>query len=517
MRKARTIALTAGASALTAAFVAAMTTSAPAVLAARTTPAAPVIRVSPDMIQLPQAKTLSTPWTTALCESQLSIACYEPDQVRAAYNVAPLYAHGITGKGKTIVIVDSFGSPTIQNDLSVFDKQFGYPDPPSFKIITPAGPVTTEDPGWAGETTLDVEYAHTLAPGANILLVETPDAETEGVTGFPNIVKSEQYVIDHHLGDVITQSFGATEETFTNYAQLAPLRAAYLDAFAHGITVLASTGDDGATNATLDGSSFYTTPVTGWPATDPLVTAVGGTQIKESASGNFSQVTWNDSFDVPLQQAFTGTNGPNPFSTGGGVSEFFNLPIYQLGVAHTIASAIGAAPHAKLPRAVPDISMSAACDGAVTYYTSFPGSPVGWHLVCGTSEASPEFSAIVALADQVAGHPLGLINPALYALSAVHAPGLVDVTSGNNTTAFTDANGNLVTVQGYSAGNGYDLATGVGTINAALFVPELAGKRLPLREEITALPDPNTVALGSRLGRVSRATSWFPPSTPSGR
>ena len=89
MRKARTIALTAGASALTAAFVAAMTTSAPAVLAARTTPAAPVIRVSPDMIQLPQAKTLSTPWTTALCESQLSIACYEPDQVRAAYNVAP--------------------------------------------------------------------------------------------------------------------------------------------------------------------------------------------------------------------------------------------------------------------------------------------------------------------------------------------------------------------------------------------------------------------------------------------
>ena len=84
--------------------------------------------------------------------------------------------------------------------------------------------------------------------------------------------------------------------------------------------------------------------------------------------------------------------------------------------------------------------MSAACDGAVTYYTSFPGSTPGWHLVCGTSEASPEFSAIVALADQVAGHPLGLINPALYALSAVRAPGLVDVTSGNNTVAFTQAN-----------------------------------------------------------------------------
>ena len=208
MRKARPIALMTGASVLTAAFVAAMTTSAPAALAARTTPAAPVIRMSPGIIQLPQAKARATPWTTALCESLLSIACYDPNQLRAAYNVAPLYAQGITGAGKTIVIVDSFGSPTIQNDLSVFDKQFGYPDPPSFKIITPAGPVTTEDPGWAGETTLDVEYAHTLAPGANILLVETPDAETEGVTGFPNIVKSEQYVIDHHLGDVIAVALG---------------------------------------------------------------------------------------------------------------------------------------------------------------------------------------------------------------------------------------------------------------------------------------------------------------------
>jgi subtilase family serine protease len=391
--------------------------------------------------------------------------------------VAPLYAKGITGAGKTIVIVDSFGSPTIQNDLSVFDKQFGYPDPPSFNIITPAGPVTTEDPGWAGETTLDVEYAHTLAPGANILLVETPDAETEGVTGFPNIVKAEQYVIDHHLGDVITQSFGATEETFTSYAQLAPLRKAYLDAFAHGITVLASTGDDGATNATLDGSSFYSTPVTGWPATDPLVTAVGGTQIKQDAGGNFSQVTWNDTFDVPLQQAFTGTDGPNPFSTGGGVSEFFKLPAYQAGVAKTIAAAVGGNKAHALPRAVPDISMSGACDGAVTVYYTYPGGNPGWHLVCGTSEAAPLFSGIVALAAQVAHHNLGLINPRLYALLARHARGLVDVTSGNNTVAFSQGDpAQNFTVQGYAAKRGYDLATGVGTVNAALFVPELAGR-----------------------------------------
>ena len=162
----------------------------------------PWLKIEPGVVRLAVTDRLG-PFTTAQCEKSIGIACYEPDQIRAAYNVAPLYKQGITGKGATIVIVDSFGSPTIQNDLSVFDKQFGYPDPPSFKIITPAGPGhdrATDMTGWAGETTLDVEYAHTLAPGANILLVETPDAETEGVTGFPNIVKAEQYVIDHHLG-----------------------------------------------------------------------------------------------------------------------------------------------------------------------------------------------------------------------------------------------------------------------------------------------------------------------------
>ena len=476
MRKARVIALTAGAGALASALVAAGAAAAPAATAAVGSDAAaatPAVVIKPGVHQLPQAKTLSTPWTTALCESQLNIACYEPDQIRAAYNEAPLLSKGITGKGATIVIVDSFGSPTIKSDLSTFDKQFGYPDPPSFKILTPAGKIPAWDPnnadmtGWAGETTLDVEYAHAVAPGANIVLVETPVSETEGVTGFPEIVKAEKYVINHGIGDVISQSFDATEETFTSYRQLEPLRAAYKDAYAHGVTVLAATGDDGATNAELDGTTLYTKPTTGWPSTDPLVTAVGGTQLKEGSDGTFSSVVWNDTYDVPLQQAFTGTNGPNPFSTGGGVSEFFSRPWYQNGVARVTGAA----------RGVPDISLSGACDGAVTMYTSYPGDPVGWHLVCGTSEATPLFSGFVAMADQVAHHRLGLINPALYALSAVRAPGLVDVTQGNNTVSFTQgADNTLFTVQGYSAKRGYDLVSGVGTINAASFVPELAGR-----------------------------------------
>ena len=84
--------------------------------------------------------------------------------------------------------------------------------------------------------------------------------------------------------------------------------------------------------------------------------------------------------------------------------------------------------------------MSAACSGLVNVYMSFGGVAPGWYLVCGTSEASPLFAGIVALADQVAGHSLGLINPALYALSAAHAPGLVDVTEGNNTVSFIQNN-----------------------------------------------------------------------------
>jgi subtilase family serine protease len=126
-------------------------------------------------------------------------------------------------------------------------------------------------------------------------------------------------------------------------------------------------------------------------------------------------------------------------------------------------------------RGVPDIAMSGACNGAVDVYQGFPGQ-VGWFPTCGTSEATPEFAGIVALADQVAGHPLGVVNPALYALAAAGAPGIVDVTQGDNTVTFTQG-GTATTVTGFPARAGYDLASGVGTVDAAAFVPELARAR----------------------------------------
>ena len=132
-------------------------------------------------------------------------------------------------------------------------------------------------------------------------------------------------------------------------------------------------------------------------------------------------------------------------------------------------------------RGVPDISMSAASNGAAEIYHSFGGVTPGWSLVGGTSEATPEFAAIVALADQMAGHPLGLLNPRLYALAASH--GIVDVTSGNNTVSFHQGTADkLYTVQGYPAREGYDLVTGVGTVNAPPLVYELAG-RWPRRRQ----------------------------------
>ena len=97
--------------------------------------------------------------------------------------------------------------------------------------------------GWAGETDLDVEWSHAIAPGANILLVETPVDETEGTAGFPQIVEAENYVINHHLGGVISQSFSATEESFPTAKSLLELRSAYLNAYRQGVTVLAASGD----------------------------------------------------------------------------------------------------------------------------------------------------------------------------------------------------------------------------------------------------------------------------------
>jgi subtilase family serine protease len=438
--------------------------------------------VRPGMIRLGRAQ--AGPPTTADCEKDYKVACYEPAQIRQAYDLPALYAKGVTGKGTTIVIVDSFGSPTIGHDLTAFDQVFGLPAPPSFKIIQPAGPVPRYNPGnsdmvgWAGETTLDVEYAHTVAPGASILLVETPVSETEGTQGFPQIVAAEQYVLAHHLGDVISQSFSATEQTFPNAIAVGTLRTAYLAADKDKVTVLAASGDSGAADVGLDQTTYYLHPVTSWPDSDPLVTGVGGTQLHFNAAGKpTAPSVWNDTYNKITNEFADGNSGPNPLAGGGGLSIFFPRPAYQNGVKNVVGS----------HRGVPDISMSASCNGSVDIYSSYGGEAPGWSPSCGTSEATPLFAGIVALADQVAGHSLGLINPALYQLAARGAPGIVQVTSGNNTVSFSQ-DGHEYTVTGFAARHGYSLAAGVGTVNALYFVPELAALASPKAPQSPKVP-----------------------------
>ena len=438
-------------------------------------PAAPRAQAQASVIITPGVRHLKResrqgPSTTAECEQSIQIACYNPVQIQQAYNLPSLYSHGITGKGATIVIVDPYGSPTIVSDLRDFDSTENVPNPPSLRIIRPAGKVPAFNPnnanmvGWASETTLDVEYAHTIAPGAKILLVETPGGGSAGTVSMPQIVTAEKYVVRHHLGDVISQSFTATEQAVGS-AAIQSLRGAYLEAYSGHVTVLAGSGDSGVTGFESNQQSYYTYRVTSWPASDPLVTAVGGTRLDLDANGNrnSADTVWNETYSQTANQLVNGNNGPDPLAAGGGTSVIFGRPSYQNGVRGTVGS----------HRGVPDISMSAACTGAVNVYQSFGGQPPGWYALCGTSESTPLFAGIVALADQVAGHPLGLINPALYKLASEHAPGIVSVRSGNNTVSFRQG-GRRHTVGGFGARSGYNLATGLGTVNARYLVTELA-------------------------------------------
>jgi subtilase family serine protease len=399
--------------------------------------------------------------TTAACEAQFAIACYSPEQLQVAYDLTPLFRTGDDGRGETIVIVDCFGSPTISSDLAVFDKAFHLAPPPSLSIVRPAGALPPWDPAgdgpmlaWGEETSLDVEYAHAMAPGARLVLVETPVAETEGTAGFPQIETAEKWAIEHEDPAVISQSFGATEGTFPSAASILNLQGAYELADRDHVTVLAATGDDGSTDSSeVSGPDLFTKRAVDWPSTDPLVTAVGGTQLHLNKAGVriLPDNVWNDT-------NLLGT----PAAGSGGVSEVFARPAYQSSVAGIVGD----------HRGVPDVSLSAAQDGGALVYESFPGVSPAFYVVGGTSEATPLFAGIVAVADQAAGKHLGLLNPDLYTLGTEHSAGIVDITTGSNTVTFQQ-NGITVTVPGYAATAGYNLACGLGTVDAAYLVPEL--------------------------------------------
>ena len=436
----------------------------------------------PSVTDAQLISTDEAPPTAADCFA-IGRRCFTASAMENSYNLPPLYAAGNEGQGVTIAIIDSFGNPNMASDLANFNTQMGLPhmcgEPsqacgagiPTFTHVYWNGQTQVKQPppnsngtglqarsGWALETALDVEWAHAMAPEANILNVTTNPAETQGVQGLPAMMNAEQYIIDNHQATVITQSFGTTEEAFGSTQSLLNLRHAFISAQANGVTVLASTGDGGTANAVKSPVKNPVTvpyPTVNWPAADPLVTAVGGTYLcTDPVTG-----VGVDSADPPsICQAHPGVREIGWIDSGGGFSHIFAKPSYQdtLPAGSSFAGDM---------RGIPDVAFQASARTAPLVYDSFDG---GWFLVGGTSCSSPQFAGLVAIADQIAGHGLGLINPTLYSLanSPNYSTYFYDVTTGNNQAD--------PSVPGYPATTGWDPVTGLGTPNAATLVPALA-------------------------------------------
>jgi subtilase family serine protease len=438
--------------------------------------------------------------------------CYTPGDIRSAYGVSalgdPSKGTGTLGQGRTIVLVDSYGSPTAATDLKYFHDTF-YPNlpAPNFNQVYPLGAPDYSNTqsngqsgpsaaaGWTGEATLDIEWAYAIAPLAHIVLVAVPPAETEGVQGLPNMFKAISSEIDANpSGTVFSMSFGITEQTFGGAAkqQASKFDAVFQKGIAKGDTFFASSGDNGTSGTAKQhkDAGFYSYPTAGWPTSSPLVTSAGGTQLQYGW-------TWDPTSDTPFlpdgspnAAYFNSTPGGDqnvvwnesflPAASGGGPSSIYARPAWQSNVLP------GAGNH----RLVPDISWNAAVNGGVlVYITAYPSyQRSGWHVYGGTSAASPQLAALTALADQQRAAankaPLGNINPLLYANPSWFND-VVPATEGtaqsgqliNNQMFAFNADGSVSPgpVSGWPTTGGYDMTTGLGTPNAPVYVTGLAG------------------------------------------
>lgn len=411
--------------------------------------------------------------TTQNCLNALGYPCYSPEQIQQAFGLTSLYHSGYSGHGQTIVILGAGKTTTIKQDLHQFDLAWGLPDPPSFQILKPQGePVPYTCSGGydelQAENTLDVEWSHALAPGANIILLIWPNAPAgtppDQACGIGDIARGVAYALNNHLGQIISISYGGSElgdvsETAADHNDdLSYFRYAdqiFKRAAAERVTVLASAGDDGVTNPSdfTKANAYWPKPNVSWPASDPYVLAVGGTSLQTFGNGDYNRETvWNDGIGA----------------TGGGLSSVFAEPDYQKGLPD----------QARLQgkRAIPDVSFPAAAN--YTLYGSFDKGQMGavsarwnhWSIYGGTSASAPCWAGLVALGNEILGVALGDFHDILYKL---HGQGMHDITQGNNSFA---------KVTGYAAGPGYDLATGWGTPIADEFFQALYDKLNPIQE-----------------------------------
>lgn len=415
-----------------------------------------------------------------------------------SFNIEPLWNKGIDGAGTSVAVIEGWNDPAIGSVVDSWDTLFGLPNP-KITTIYPAGALPAQCPAgmqalgvygscsaWQGELALDVETVHLLAPYAKIVISATP-ADTElqddpsSQVAPPEMMKALEYISAKHLADVISISDGSNEGDYSHgTAEILAQDPGELAAAAAGIPVVNGTGDCGAAQELATGDGFCNDltpgPATATWADSPFVVAVGGNTPAYTYSGQGGQ----DSFSVwNVGRA----------AEGAGVSEIYPIPSYQ----HGVSSAIGT------PwRSLPDITMDAED---------------------GTSLATPEFGAILALATQVRGGHLGPINKVLYQVLGPKgtAAGIVDITQGNNTA---------YGVTGYSAGPGFDVATGWGTIDADVFVPALAsamahqpksGTLLQLaKNELNALEQSGKVepSVVGATGTLAVTSSGFLPEHP---
>jgi len=366
------------------------------------------------------------------------IQCYSPGQYRVAYGVAPLLRRGITGRGETVVMPELANKPgpnftDIRKDLAAFDKKFGLPVAKLTVTTTLAG---ARAPYVAGtEEVEDTEIVHAIAPGAALDVVLVPANATASSANFTAAVTGLIHTAITQNAAVVSISGSHGERLFTP-AEVARIHAVLQQAAGRHVTVVASSGDTGVI-------SDNGPPVqVSLPASDPLVLGAGGTALDASTvtGAYYGEMAWN----------------ADTSASAGGYSVLFGRPAYQDGVAR-----IGRM------RGVPDVAADA--DSSTAMALTFTGGVL--YPAQGTSAATPLWAAVIALADQDAGHHLGFANPAVYAIarSPAYHRAFHDVVTGDNSVFWPTR---LFT--GYQAGPGWDPVTGWGSPNVHILVPLLA-------------------------------------------
>ena len=385
--------------------------------------------------------------------------CYGVRQFRVAYGIQPLLDRGINGRGETIVTPEFAPSATtpqvtdIRQDLARFDRLFGLPAA-RLQVLTRFAGASSPDLA-GGEEAEDTEMVHAVAPDAAIRVILLPAmSSAHGIAAYTAAIR-----LAPSLGAVVSTTAGLGERCFTR-AEVAALNSALQADQDRQVTVIASSGDNGAAIAPCSGTGA-STPVKGvnLPASDPLVLAVGGTSLQAShTTGSYlGETAWNTPLppDTPLPP---GQSEPRVASNGG-FSSLFPRPPDQAGVA-----GIGTT------RGVPDVAADADPATGMALAMSINGSyPI--IPASGTSAGAPFWAGIVALADQYAGRHLGFINPVIYRLgrSFRYESAFHDITKGDNTVKSPEG-----TVAGYDATPGWDPVTGWGSPNAQALVPLLA-------------------------------------------